>query len=137
MLDETFVFLSKPHVGTANRKNNESTKQYCKIDEIINFVNDSINNNTLNKGVKYLFKDYTKYKYKFNKGSNKRSVSIIINTKDYSFYEEEIKVLNRNLRQNGLIKYNNLNKINVLLDNPLALLTYTREITINKIKKTL
>lgn len=135
MLDETFIFLSKPHIGTANRMNNDTTKQYCKIDEIINFIQDSINNYTLNLGVKYLSNDSTKYKYKFNKGSNKRSVSVIINTVDYPLYQEEMKTLNNNLRQKGYIKEFNLNKINRLLDNPLALLTYTREIIINKTKK--
>lgn len=132
MLDETFVFLSQPHIGTAYRKANDSVRQYCKNDEIINFITNSINNNTLNKGIKYLGPTAIKYIYKFNKGSNKRSVSVVINAEDYSLYVNEIRDLNENLKQNGFVKQCNLKKINQLLDNPLALLTYTNAIKINK-----
>ena len=44
MLDETFVFLSKPHIGLAYRKTNDSKRQYCNNSEIIEFINDSIDN---------------------------------------------------------------------------------------------
>lgn len=132
MLDETFVFLSKPHIGIAYRKTNESQRQYCNNSEIIEFITDSINNSTLNKGVKYIGKNAIKYIYKFNKGSNKRSVSVIINAEDYPLYVTEIEILNSNLKQRGFIKQCNLKKIYQLLDKPLALLTYTMIITMNK-----
>ena len=135
MMDETFVFLSQPHIGTAYRQTNNSERQYCKNAEIVQFINDSINNDTLNKGVKYLGKNAIKYKYKFNKGSNKKSVSVIINAVDYPLYATEIISLNNNLSQNGYITNCNLYKINRLLYNPLALLTFTNEITINIPKK--
>ena len=134
MLDETFVFLIQPHIGTAYRKTSDSIRQYCKNDEIINFINDSINNNTLNKGIKYLGKSAIKYIYKFNKGSNKRSVSVIINAEDYPLYVNEISNLNNNLKQSGFVKQFNFKKIKELLDNPLALLTYTNIVLIKDIK---
>lgn len=130
MLDETFVFLSKPHIGLAYRKTNDSKRQYCNNSEIIEFINDSINNSTLNKGVKYLGKSAVKYIYKFNIGSNKRSVSVVINAEDYPLYITEIKNLDNNLKQNGFIRQCNLEKINKLLDNPLALLTFTNTVKI-------
>ena len=130
MLDETFVFLSKPHIGLAYRKTNDSKRQYCNNSEIIEFINDSINNSTLNKGVKYLGKSAVKYIYKFNIGSNKRSVSVVINAEDYPLYITEIKNLDNNLKQNGFIRQCNLEKINKLLDNPLVLLTFTNTVKI-------
>lgn len=130
MLDETFVFLSKPHIGLAYRKTNDSKRQYCNNSEIIEFINDSIDNSTLNKGVKYLGKSAVKYIYKFNIGSNKRSVSVVINAEDYPLYITEIKNLDNNLKQNGFIRQCNLEKINKLLDNPLALLTFTNTVKI-------
>lgn len=130
MLDETFVFLSKPHIGLAYRKTNDSKRQYCNNSEIIEFINDSIDNSTLNKGVKYLGKSAVKYIYKFNIGSNKRSVSVVINAEDYPLYITEIKNLDNNLKQNGFIRQCNLEKINKLLDNPLVLLTFTNTVKI-------
>ena len=131
MMDETFVFLSQPHIGTAYRQTNDSKRQYCKNAEIVQFINDSIINDTLNKGVKYLGKHAIKYKYKFNKGSNKNSVSVVINTVDYQLYESEILSLNNNLSENGYITNCNLLKINKLLDNSIALLTFTKEVPMN------
>lgn len=132
MQDETFVFLSKPHIGLAYRKTNESQRQYCNNSEIIAFISDSITNGNLNKGVKYSSPKAIKYIYKFNKGSNKRSVSVVINAEDYPLYVNEIENLNSNLKQNGFITYCNLTKIYHLLDNPLALLTYTNTINMKK-----
>ena len=132
MLDETFVFLSKPHIGLAYRKTNETQRQYCNNSEIIQFIADSINNNTLNQGVKYSSPKAIKYIYKFNRGSNKKSVSVVINTEDYPLYVAEIESLNNYLKQNGFITHYNLKKINKLLDTPLALLTYTNTVNIQK-----
>lgn len=131
MADETFIFLGQPYNGNAYRKTNGTVKQYCKIPEIIGFINDSVSNNTLNKGVKYFDEDSIRFKYKFIKGSNKQSVSVIIHDSDYSLYKEEINTLDKQLSQLGLIKKYNLSKINKLLDNPLALLTYTDTVVIN------
>lgn len=134
-MDETFVFLSQPYIGIAYRQTDNSVRQYCKNAEIVEFINDSISNNTLNTGVKYLGKNAIKYKYKFNKGSNKKSVSVIIHAVDYPLYKAEIESLNNNLSQKGYITKCNLFKIKRLLDNPLALLTFTTKITLNTPKK--
>ena len=131
MLDETFVFLSQPHIGLAYRKTDESLRQYCKNSEILEFINNSIENSTLNKGVKYYGKNAIKYIYKFNKGSNKRSVSVIINAEDYALYAAEIENLNEKLKQNGFVKKCNLKKIRIFLDTPLVLLTYKNPISFN------
>ena len=134
MVDETFVFLSQPHIGKAYRQTQNSVRQYCEIPEIIDFITDSIGNNNLNKGVKYTGKNAIKYKYKFNKGSNKQSLSVIINADDYQSYNSEINALNNQLRELGTITDCKLNKIRKLLDFPIALLTYTKEMTIKDIK---
>lgn len=134
MLDETFVFLSQPYIGKAYRQTQNSVRQYCEIPEIIDFIKDSIGNNTLNKGVKYTGKNAIKYKYKFNKGSNKKSLSVIINVDDYQSYNLEINTLNNELRESGTITDCKLNKIRKMLDFPIALLTYTKEITAKDIK---
>ncbi len=134
MLDETFVFLSQPYIGKAYRQTQNSIRQYCEIQEIINFITDSIGNNTLNKGVKYIGKNAIKYKYKFNKGSNKKSLSVIINANDYQQYNQEINVLNSHLSQLGTITDCKLKKIKQLLDYPIALLTFTKEILLKDIK---
>lgn len=133
MLDETFIFLGQPYIGNAFRKTNSSVKQYCKISEIINFIIDSINNNTLKKGIKYKEDNSIRFKYKFINGSNKKSVSVIINDSDYSLYTNEINNLNQKLSQEGLVKKYNLTIIKNLLDNSLALLTYTKEVKIKDI----
>ena len=131
MLDETFVFLGNPNIGVAYRKTNESSRQYCKNSEIISFITESINNNTLNKGIKYLSKNAIKYKYKFNKGSNKNSVTVIIKASDYDLYETDIKTLNEELIENGIIKKYNLKKMKQMLNNSLVLLTYKNTVSIN------
>lgn len=130
MTDEVFIFLGEPYIGKAYRKTDSSIQQYCMINEIISFIIDSINNSTLKTGIKYKEKDTTKYKYKFINGSNKSSVSVVIKDQDYSLYSSEITSLNNHLCQNGIIKKFNIFKIKKLLDNPLALLTFTNEITI-------
>ena len=94
------------------------------------FITDSISNNTLNKGIKYQNNSYVKFKYKFNSGSNKETVSVVINKNDYPLYEKEINTLNQELSQSGYINKWNLPKIKKLLDYPLALLTFTDEIDI-------
>ena len=83
MMDEIFIFLSQPYEGKAYRKTDSTQKQYCKISEIMTFITDSISNNTLNKGIKYQNNSYVKFKYKFNSGSNKETVSVVINKNDY------------------------------------------------------
>lgn len=134
MLDETFIFLGKPHIGKAYRQTKKSVKQYCEISEIISFISDSIGNNTLKKGVKYFEKNKVKYKYKFIKGSNKQSLSVIINVIDFPAYSKEINELNNQLSQIGTITEYKNKKIQKLLDFPIALLTYTKEIKIKDIK---
>ena len=129
-MDEIFIFLSQPYEGKAYRKTDSTQKQYCKISEIMTFITDSISNNTLNKGIKYQNNSYVKFKYKFNSGSNKETVSVVINKNDYPLYEKEINTLNQELSQSGYINKWNLPKIKKLLDYPLALLTFTDEIDI-------
>ena len=130
MMDEIFIFLSQPYEGKAYRKTDSTQKQYCKISEIMTFITDSISNSTLNKGIKYQNNSYVKFKYKFNSGSNKETVSVVINKNDYPLYEKEINTLNQELSQSGYINKWNLPKIKKLLDYPLALLTFTDEIDI-------
>ena len=130
MMDEIFIFLSEPYVGKAYRKTDSKVKQYCKISEIMTFITDSISNNTLNKGIKYQNNSFVKFKYKFNSGSNKETVSVVINKNDYPLYENERNILNQEISQSGYINKWNLPKIKKLLDYPLALLTFTSEIDI-------
>ncbi len=131
MLDETFIFLGQPYSGNAYRKTNNPVRQYFKIPEIICFIDDSVNNNTLRKGVKYSNPDSVKFKYNFIKGSNKQSVSVIIRNTDYALYQNEILKLNSQLSQLGFVRKYNLSKIRNLLDNSLVLLTFTNTININ------
>lgn len=131
MMDEIFIFLGQPYEGNAYRKTDSKVKQYCKISEIMTFITDSISNSTLNKGIKYQNNSFVKFKYKFNSGSNKETVSVVINKNDYPLYQEEINILNQELSQSGYINKWNLPKIKQLLDYPLALLTFTNEIGIN------
>lgn len=131
MLDETFIFLGQPYSGNAYRKTNNPVRQYFKIPEIICFIDDSVNNNTLRKGVKYSNPDSVKFKYNFIKGSNKQSVSVIIRNTDYALYQNEILKLDNQLSQLGFVRKYNLSKIRNLLDNSLVLLTFTNTININ------
>ena len=135
MLDEIFICLGDNYKGNAYRKTNSPTKQYCKVKEIINFINESIINNTLRRGTKYFNDKYFKYKYKFIEGNNKRSVSMIIYSKDVISYLDEINILNQNLNCKGLVKIFNLSKIKKLLDSQIALLTFTDLIFMNKKSK--
>lgn len=129
MKDEVFVFLGEPYKGKAYRKLPENgIKQYCKIDEIITFITDSINNNTLKMGNKYNITDSIKFKYKFIEGSNKKSVSVIIKTNELSLYLEELNKLERLLGNPGLIKNFNISKVISLLDKSLVLMTYTNSV---------
>ena len=129
MKDETFIFLGEPYKGKAYRKMDQSNvKQYCKIEEIIEFINDSINNNTLKKGNKYSFDSYLKYKYNFINGNNKKSVSVMIDKKYLPLYSEEINKLNNLLINPGKIEKFNVNKIVSLLSTSMALMTYVNSV---------
>ena len=103
MMDEIFIFLGQPYAGNAYRKTDSKVKQYCKISEIMTFITDSISNSTLNKGIKYQNNSFVKFKYKFNTGSNKETVSVVINKNDYPLYQKEINILNQELSQSGYI----------------------------------
>lgn len=134
MKDEVFVFLGEPYKGKAYRKVSENgIKQYCKIDEIIAFITDSINNNTLKLGNKYNISNYIKYKYKFIEGSNKKSVSVMVKENEIPLYYEELNQLEHLLINFGMIRKFNISKVISLLDKSLALMTYTN--SINYLKK--
>ena len=132
MKDEKFIFLSEPYKSYAYRQMDSSAKQYCKVPEIISFITDSISNSTLKKGNKYNVDNFLKYKYNFISGSNKRSVSVIIDSNDSLLYQEEINILNGQLNHLGSIKKYNIMTIKQLLDKPLALMTFTNTVSINQ-----
>lgn len=126
MKDEIFVFLGKPYNGKAYRKLKNSTiKQYCNANEIIDFITDSINNKNLNKGIKYICDGTYRFKYKFNGGSNKDSVSVVINLKDKNMYLDDLVKLSNLLNFDGTVNNMNIKKIQELLDYPIILMTYT------------
>lgn len=124
MKDEVFYFLGNPYKGKAYRDQHNNVKQYCKIEEIIGFINDSITNGTLKLGFRYSLGSETKYKFKFITGSNKNSVSAIIENKDLSLYENERKVLNKLLLTKGTIEKFNIKKVKYLLTKSMSLMTY-------------
>lgn len=124
MKDEVFYFLGNPYKGKAYRDQHNNVKQYCKIEEIIGFINDSITNGTLKLGFRYSLGSETKYKFKFITGSNKNSVSAIIENKDLSLYENERKVLNKLLLTKGTIERFNIKKVKYLLTKSMSLMTY-------------
>jgi len=124
MKDEVFYFLGNPYRGKAYRDQHNNVKQYCKIEEIIGFINDSITNGTLKLGFRYSLGSETKYKFKFITGSNKNSVSAIIENKDLSLYENERKVLNKLLLTKGTIERFNIKKVKYLLTKSMSLMTY-------------
>ena len=132
MKDETFIFLGENYVGNAYRQTSSPVKQYCKISEIISFITDSINNNTLKKGCKYTENDYIKFKYKFIKGNNKTSVSVLINLKDSLLYIKEIETLDNYLINRGSINNFDVKLMIILLDKPIVLLTFTNTVLARK-----
>lgn len=128
MKDEVFYFLGNPYKGKAYRDQHNNVKQYCMIDEIINFINDSITNHTLKAGFKYNLGEETKYKFKFITGSNKDSVSAIIKNQDISLYNNEGQILNSLLLNKGTILKINMDKIRNLLSKSMSLMTYLNSI---------
>ena len=130
MKDETFIFLGKPYDGKAYRNmENSSVKQYCKTDEIVIFLNDSISNNTLNFGFKYNTNNSIKYKFRFKEGNNKNSVSTIIQANDLQLYENYIKILDGLLLNKGTINNYNEPKMKEMLKKSMLLMTYVNQVS--------
>jgi len=133
MKDEIFIFLGKPYNGKAYRKlKNSPIKQYCNSSEIIEFITDSINSKNLNKGIKYLCDGTYRFKYKFNKGYNKESVSVVIDLKDKDMYLDDLLKLSNLLNFDGTVNNMNIKKIQELLEYPIILMTYTDILQIMK-----